>query len=84
MVNNGMGTARIIKEFVSGNLKTAQVKVAGFHLEADLLFGMRFFLGRGIDTLGSLVIVALLETCPSRIDGNETFQNTILNHTDLG
>lgn len=26
----------------------------------------------------------LLKTCPSRIDGNEAFQNAILNHTNLG
>ena len=78
-----MGIARIVKEFTSGNLKAAQVKITGLHFKADLLLGVGFFFGRGIYALGSLIIIAFLETSPPWIDCDEAFQNTIFHHTDL-
>ena len=78
-----MGIARIVEELTSGNLKAAQVKITGLHFKANLLFGVGLFFGRGIHTLGSLIIIAFLETGPPWIDGDESFQNTIFHHTDL-
>ena len=83
VVDDGMGISRIVEELTSGNLKATQVKITGLHFKANLLLGVGFFFGRGIHALGSLVIIAFLETGPPWIDGDEALQNTIFHHTDL-
>ena len=68
------------EELRSGNLKTAKIRIPGLGLDRNIAGGVRCC---AWNLRGGCRIVRCGKGSPARIDGDEAFERTILDHMQL-